>query len=34
LHHSISKTVTLFALLLRAPGQLPCNLAPIACFVF
>jgi hypothetical protein len=29
LHHSISKTVTLFALLLRASGQLPCYLAPI-----
>jgi hypothetical protein len=29
LHHSISKTVTLFALMIRAPGQLPCNLAPI-----
>jgi hypothetical protein len=30
LHHSISKTVTLFALLLRAPGQLPCNVGPFA----
>jgi hypothetical protein len=29
-HHGISKPVTLFALLRRAPGQLPCNLAPIA----
>ena len=30
LHYSISKAVTLFALLLRAPGQLPCNVAPIS----
>ena len=29
-HYSICKVVTLFALLRRAPGQLPCNVAPIA----
>ncbi len=28
-HHSISQTVTLYPLLIRAPGQLPYNLVPI-----
>ena len=29
-HHTLSKPVALFALLRRAPGQLPCNHSPIA----